>query len=88
MCPEAAVMTTLYNYPPPKKVIRINKSQQIGLSFAAELPAEATERASPICIPTLAKQLTPSLGNCMNGVNSCWLALCFENWLKEDNWPD
>lgn len=76
-------MTTLYNC--QKKVTRINKSQQIGLSFAVELPAEATEGISLIYIPTSATHLTPSLGNCMNGVNSSWLALCFENWLKEDD---
>lgn len=42
MCPEAGVMTTSYNC--KKKVIGINKSQQIGLSLAVELPAKAMER--------------------------------------------
>lgn len=79
-------MTISYNWKKKKKeVIRINKSQQIGLSFAVKLPAKALERVSPIYIPASARHLTPSLVNCMNGVNSSWLALCFENWLTEDN---
>lgn len=42
MCPEAGVMATSYNC--KKKVIGINESQQIGLSFAVDLPAKAMER--------------------------------------------
>lgn len=44
MCPEAGVMTTSYNCKKKKKVIGINKSEQIGLSLAVELPAKAMER--------------------------------------------
>lgn len=85
MCPEARVMTTSYNW--GEKVIGINKSQLIGLSFAVELPAKAMERISLTYTPTSAKHLMPSLVNCMNGVNSSWLALGFENWLKVSNQP-